>query len=372
MLIPNGNFGSSVTKYLDEISESQAEHGISLLARWIFRTGLPFSMVSANSFHQFVKFLRPAFVKFLPSPKTLSTVLLHKEYDRIKQLTIGKISDQKWFSIVSDSWTGINRTKLANIMIVTPLEKPFFLKSIDLSGESITGEYIYNMIKDVAHELGMNKWLSFISDSARNMQAAWKMIKRDFPDVFAHGCAPHSLNNFLKDLIKKVEAISKLKEDALKVIRFVMNHDVVLSKFRAITGKANSILKFPCDTRFATYYDMFKCLLEQKLVLIEMLDAYNDLFVQRKVEGLQMARSIVENTSFWGRLKFTSNELMKPVSFIIIFQGLRYVLLTVLQLNIMLKVYSNLLGCRSNNNVRVKRRSCWAGIFSVSDLKEAL
>lgn len=190
---PRTSDSFGITKYLDEITKSEAERGVDLLAFWIFRTEQPLNVVSSVCFKNFVTFLRPSFVKFLPCANTVAGPLLDKAYNQIEVKLKARLREQSVYSIVADGMTDINHKHLINIMIVTPLHRPFFLKSIDSSADSVTGQYIFDLIKSVAEVLGVDKWLSFVSDSAPNMRLAWKLIKKNFPLVAAHGCAPYAL-----------------------------------------------------------------------------------------------------------------------------------------------------------------------------------
>lgn len=315
---------------MDEIDADTAERGVELLATWIFRTGQAFNVVTSESFRKLVTFLRPAFVKFLPCPNTIATTHLERAYQKIKSMTVEKIIEQKWYSLVSDGWTGLNHIKLENVMVVTPLEKPFFLKAIDVSGEFLTGEYIYELIHEEAKKLGVDKWLSFVSDSARNMQSTWKLIIKNHSTVFAHGCGAHAQNNFLKDLILKVKPISQLKSDAITIVKFVMNHDFVLSRFRSMSSvstskNAPSSLVVPVDTRFATYHSCFKSILDSKVQIIQLLDDNFDDFTTKKIKDLEAVKALVDNSDFWTKLRFTTNDLMGPASIMSLFVSLIFI-----------------------------------------------
>lgn len=313
-VVKSGKF--LVQKYLDEISDKDASTGVRLLAHWVFKTFQPFNSVSAPSFKRFIGFLRPSFLKFLPCANTLSTTLLNEAYETLQKDVLQRIREQNSFSIVSDTWTSINQRHLANILIVTPLERPIFLKSVDVSGESITSQFVFDMIKDVAADLGTEKWLSFVSDSAANMAGSWKLIEKNFPKVFAHGCAPHSLNNFFKDLMKKVAGFGDIMERSLKIVKFIMYHDYVLSRFREIQGSRQSCktLKFPCETRFSSYFTCFESVLVNRLFILQLFDNYNEEFTMKKIDGLAGAQSIAEDNLYWTQLRFITYDLMKPVA----------------------------------------------------------
>lgn len=170
--------GKFVERYMDQISIADSQRAIDYLVTWIYRTQQPLSIASSDSFKTFIRFLRPTFLKFLPSANTIGGSLLDQAYERLKATLLGKVKDQILFSIVSDGWTDLNRRHLVNIMVVTPLHRRFFLKRFDTSGESMTGEFIFKMISEVAIQLGINKWISFISDSAANMRSAWDLIEK--------------------------------------------------------------------------------------------------------------------------------------------------------------------------------------------------
>ena len=62
------------------------------------------------------------------------------------------------------------------------------------------------------------------------MRAAWKIIEERFTHIFAIGCAAHSTNLLIIDILDTTEA-SKIIKDSEKVIKFVTNHHLVKAKY---------------------------------------------------------------------------------------------------------------------------------------------
>lgn len=301
-------------KFMDEITMAGVGRAIELLATWVYRTNQPFSVVNAPSFKSLLGFLRPAFVKFIPSPNTLAGSLLDAAYDNVKAQTIAKVLSQKHFTIISDMWTDVSHRHIINVMIQTPLEKPFFFKSMDTTGVSVTAEWVFEFVVSIAKSLGIEKWLSFISDNAATMQATWKKIENAYPLVFAHGCIPHGLNCFLKDLVSKVESIKQLMEQATLIIKFITNHSVILGRFREIqdSTKIKKSLKMPVDTRFSTYFLSLTSLIENRINLIQLSE--DDSIIGRNIEGFGDVKEHLDNGNFWLKIKFVANSLMKNVA----------------------------------------------------------
>ncbi len=83
--------------------ERQISH--ELLARAIFSSGSPLSLVENNDWINFMKHLKPAYK--MPCRHTLSNKLLESEYQRVEALTQEKISEASSIALQCDAWTNI-------------------------------------------------------------------------------------------------------------------------------------------------------------------------------------------------------------------------------------------------------------------------
>jgi hypothetical protein len=50
--------------------------------------------------------------------------------------------------------------------------------------------------------LGPQKIVAVVTDNARNMKAAWKLLSKNYPWIVFEGCKAHSIDLAAKDLCK--------------------------------------------------------------------------------------------------------------------------------------------------------------------------
>ncbi|CAG8493541.1 3881_t:CDS:2 [Gigaspora margarita] len=74
-------------------------------------------------------------------------------------------------------------------MITTPA--PVFYKSIHTKEEHHTAENIAKGIENIMHEIGINKFISVITDNANIMKAAWRILKEKYQNKIFLGCWAH-------------------------------------------------------------------------------------------------------------------------------------------------------------------------------------
>ena len=79
--------------------------------------------------------------------------------------------------------------------------------------QSHTGEYIAEKISDVIQEVKEEcgkTTIAVVTDNTSNMKKSWRLLEDKYPDLTCYGCAAHSLNLVLSDLLK-LELQNKLK-----------------------------------------------------------------------------------------------------------------------------------------------------------------
>lgn len=109
-----------------------------LLARAIFASGAPLSIVENTYWSKFFKFMRSAFE--IPTRYEFSGPLLLKEYEQINSLVEEQIAAAESVALICDGWNNLRNDSIINFVVTTPL--PLLYKIVTTEKESHTGEYI--------------------------------------------------------------------------------------------------------------------------------------------------------------------------------------------------------------------------------------
>ncbi|KAL4091842.1 hypothetical protein QTP88_026458 [Uroleucon formosanum] len=236
-----------------------------LMARAIFSSSTPFSIVENTHWLNFFKVLRPSYTP--PSRYVIS------------------------FNVNNQ----IKNSKVYGIQIDVTTSKPFVFKTIDSNTEHHTGEYIATELSKVIDDLDRNKCLGVVTDNASSMKKAWILLQKDdryknLPIAF-YPCICHTLNLLIADIIKlksckEIERKSKIivkniiSSHILKGKCNVLLYDFLITNFTNIqkAKKIDCSLKLPVKTRWGSFCICLRSLHKNKNIL-QQLAVSEDLSV---------------------------------------------------------------------------------------------
>jgi hypothetical protein len=222
-ITPRRNAGNANMIYFVDTMSGNAQQRINTaLARAIYATGLPLSLLENSYWQSALQELRPSYQ--IPSTYDLSTPLLEAEYKRVMLASEEKIAQALCLSLMTDGWTNVLGDGVINFVISTP--EPVFYKAVEPGEERETAVYISSQIINVISKIGSAKFLTVVTDNASNMKAAWAIVEKEYPHITAVGCASHSLNLLLNDIMK-VETLSNLFKKAKKIIVYLKSTHVI-------------------------------------------------------------------------------------------------------------------------------------------------
>ncbi|CAG8850091.1 14967_t:CDS:2, partial [Gigaspora margarita] len=161
----------------------------------------------------------------------------------------------QFLCLVTDSWSNIHKDSIINFMITTP--KPLFYKSVHTKEDQHTVQNIAEEIDKVMQELGIDKFVAFITDNTPNMKAAW-----------------HWPKNVL--------------ETSKKIINYFRNYNIPLAAF--------------CHLQIEKY--------EHIISLVQTVDTQESIEISPNIKIHLM------NDLFWQNLKHLRNFLEPFVKFI--------------------------------------------------------
>lgn len=202
----------------------------------------------------------------VPSSEQVRTKLLAEEVKRIdaELAPIRSTYDVYGCTITCDGWSSVSRRPLLNVLAVSP-KGAEFLKAVDTSGESKTGRYIADFLKEAIQQVGSNRVVQVIMDNTSSCQTAKELLEDDYPDIYATNCSSHVLDLLLED-IGKFPWAKEVHKEANSIVNFFNLHSQPLAMFREKTDLA--LIK-PADTRFA-----YQCIIGERL--LEVRDALED------------------------------------------------------------------------------------------------
>ncbi|XP_065315124.1 uncharacterized protein LOC135924008 [Gordionus sp. m RMFG-2023] len=290
----NFNAGTSKIKiFFDTITEQNQTQLDSALALAIFMSNCPFNLVENKYFNNFLKLMRPAYK--IPSRHAISKTLLDFEYIKVKNIINNKFNNLKDFTLISDGWTNIRGESIINFIIMTP--EPIFFKSIDTGSCAHTGEYIASELIKVIEEIGCQKFISLVTDNAKNMKKAWSLVKAKYNYIECFGCAAHGLNLLIKDLCQ-IPFIEKIIKKTKQIIKYMKFYGILLATFkeRQILKGYKSSLKIRSPTRWGGFVIMLQSVVKNKEVLQEI--AISSLFTNK-----QRRLIILGKEGYWDKLE---------------------------------------------------------------------
>ena len=128
---------SIIINLADKITTQEQKKYDTLLARAIYASASPFSMVENPHWKSFFNAIRPAYV--VPIWYKISEPLLESEYNEIKVETVATIAASDSVGLMCDGWSNICNEPIINFVVSQP--KSIFWKSFHIDLQSHTGEY---------------------------------------------------------------------------------------------------------------------------------------------------------------------------------------------------------------------------------------
>eukprot|EP01038_Epipyxis_sp_PR26KG_P011979 gene11979-16035_t len=302
-----------ITRFLDEINPSESANLERKLAKFMFRTALPFRVLDSSAWKDFIKLARPSFQ--CPSAKVISTRLLDEFYDEMSADVENIIGNYKSITLVSDGWSNSRSVHIVNYLLFIPGHRPIFYEAVDTSEITQNGETIATEIIRVIEKIGVSKIVSVTTDTAPFMQSAWDIIERKYPSIFVNVCDSHVMNLLIKDIITNIQIYKETMSSTTEIVKFIKTRHQVAHEFNKIrkTLQISKGLVLPCCTRWYTTGNSAKSVLESKLaikLLATMPVVENVKHVTERDEFI----ATVNSSQYWEDLEELDNVLAYPTN----------------------------------------------------------
>ncbi|XP_031374203.1 uncharacterized protein LOC116188886 [Punica granatum] len=240
------------------------------ISKWMLATSIPFNTVNSPYYQQAIDAIASMGAGYKgPSFHDLRGYLLTKNVEEVRKYvdSYRSIWKETGCTIMADGWTDQCRRTLINFLVYCP-KGTVFLKSVDASDASKTGEMLYKLFREVVLFVGQENVVHFVTDNAANYVAAGRLLEQEFRTIFWSPCAAHCINLILSD-IGKLDEVSDIVTHASKITKYIYNHCFALNLMRKFTG-GREILR-PAPTRFATNFIALQSILAQQNALRAMV-----------------------------------------------------------------------------------------------------
>lgn len=299
---------STMQTFVDKVTKDEKLKLDSMLAKAIYASGSPLSLLDNIYWKRLFEKIRPAYV--LPSSYQLSNKLLDSEVNGIKCFVEKLIVGSHCLGLMCDGWSNIRNESIINFVITTP--KPVFYKSLPTLTERHTGNYMAKVMIEIIEEVGPGKVFGIVTDNAANMKKAWREINNKYEHITTYGCVAHALSLLINDIIS-LKSFQILIKGGVAIVNNIRRRHVLHAIFNE-KQKESSInkkksLMLPVQTRWGSVVVFLNSLLANKQI-IRLLN------IDERCEEdiIPSVKQFINNDTFWDRIKNLHNFL-KPIAY---------------------------------------------------------
>lgn len=277
------------------------------LAKAVFISGSPLSMVEHPLWMDFFQKIRPSFK--LPSRYQLASTYLDAQYAEMQSNINKQLEEAKILHLQCDGWSNLKNESIINFIISKP--EPFFVEFVMTKSNSHNAEYLAQLIINVMEKHGSEKFLVIIGDNAANMKAALTLVKVKYPHIVPLGCLAHLLNLLCSDILG-CQTVKTFMANVIEVVKTIKHSHILKALFDEISAekkfKDRISLKMPGKTRWGSHLFCLESLQSNKAVL-QTLVVNEKAQLQLKPE---IKKRILDDDVFWVRTD-KMIELMNPI-----------------------------------------------------------
>lgn len=199
-------------------------------------------------------------------------------------------------SVLVEEFSSEKGRRLVNFLVHST-EGTMFLKSVDITDIMDSPDSIYELLKEVVEEVGVENVLQMITGNEVRYVGASKKLFETFPTLYWAPCAATSISLMLED-IGKLDWVVTILEQSKSMTRFIYNNSIVLNMTRGYTSGVDVVV--PGDSVSITSFKTLKRILELKhnlRTLVTSQEWVNSLH-SKKEGGLAMLDSMSDE-AFW-------------------------------------------------------------------------
>ena len=273
---------SRAPSWCDSISREDMKQANILLAHWVYRKALPFSLVDDKSFQSFIKVLRPSYR--LPDRATIAGHMLSDEYETLQAKVVRCLQQFPTVCLTLDGVTNNAGNQVLNLMAAGPM--PYVIEHFRMNLRRELSDNLKDKVLSVRRRLCIAMGIEHDSDAdiieVESQPCPRKPLWTLCTDsrkvlasgvfTFAYGCAPHALNNLAMDIVKfegpkKILSMNVFIVNKINAVHLLKSAYNVLCREKL--GKSYSLILFT-KTRWSSCYFMLQRMLLVKSALVAM------------------------------------------------------------------------------------------------------
>lgn len=311
----------NMDSFICRTTEAQKRMIDVAIARFVFTTGIPFSVASSKLFAQVFAVARPSYKP--PGRNKLSTTLLDECYNDDLEQCKKQVSEAEAVVVISDGWSNLRNDHIVNFVLqIEGISRPVFYKSIVTGEVQQTSQNIFAALDSVITEIGYSKVVGILTDNAPNMRGAWRLTESKYPMIFANGCASHVGNLICKDILK-IPDYRICLDFAVTITNFVQNRERMLARFRNLQKSASLDaespiknirgLETPVETRWYSANNCMCRVFENRYVFGQLIADKEFLNTFKSSQSkLNEFVEAIQNNQMWDQLRDVI-LILKPV-----------------------------------------------------------
>ncbi|XP_039145523.1 uncharacterized protein LOC120282738 [Dioscorea cayenensis subsp. rotundata] len=203
---------------------------------------------------------------------------------------------------MSNGWIDGRGRSITNFLVNSP-SGTVFLKSIDTSSISHSGENMFELLNSMVEEIGEDHVVQVVTDSASAYVLACEKLMEKRKKLFWSPCAAHCIDLILED-IGQLPVHANILSKAKKITTFIYRHTLLINMIRKFANGYDLIRDGVA--RFATSYLTLSRMHELKEPLRSMFvseEWLNSPFV-KKSDGKKVKNLVVGEAKFWDAIVY--------------------------------------------------------------------
>ncbi|KAL8171564.1 hypothetical protein V2J09_023368 [Rumex salicifolius] len=269
------------------------------IGRFFYDVGLPLDAVNSVYFQPMVEAIASHGTGVVgPTSHDLRGWILRDSLEEVK--ANANQCKRSWArtgcSVLVEEFSSEKGRRLVNFL-VDCTEGMMFLKSVDITDIMESPDGLYELLKEVVEEVGVENVLQMITKNEEPYVGASKRLFETYPSLYWAPCAVSSIALMLED-IEKLDWVTTILEQSKSMTRFIYNNNIVLNMTRSHTSGVDVVV--PGDCVSITSFQTMKRILELKHRLRTLVTSQEwvDSLHSKKEGGLVMLDSMSDEV-FW-------------------------------------------------------------------------
>ncbi|KAF4130871.1 hypothetical protein GN958_ATG19876, partial [Phytophthora infestans] len=243
---------------------------ISIFALWFYSTGMAFYKAQHDLCAAVFSVLHPTVA--IPSQHLLRGRLLDECYDESLTRIRSALARRTPGPILTDL--------LLSIISLSSGQTHFFLKTVYTESGSHDSAFFANDIDRVIKKYDFIDFVAVVADNTSANQSAWAILQEMYPKMVFHGCAAHTVNLLVKDVLaggcKDVAMLFKKNRKLWFKLKNLQKQSTTED------GKALPTLALPCDMRWGSTLDCLRSELKSEKPLLQLVSERSFLTASTK------------------------------------------------------------------------------------------